>query len=130
MADQDAAVAELFKNFPAGHPVGCGKQEVCGRVEHREAAPAQLSRCVGALGDDFRRYIGEISLVGDGGHAGGLGHRIDIVGAVAEFDAVHVGNQLRPRDAEAQPRTCEIVGLGKGVGDDKVVIFVQKRQAG
>ena len=129
MADEDAADAELFKNFFAGHPVGGGEQKVRGRVKHGKPAAAQLVGGVGALGNDFCRYIGKIGLVGDGRHARRLGHGIDIVGAVTELDAVHIGNQLGPRDAEAQPRPRQIVGFGEGVGDDEVVVGFQQRQA-
>ena len=85
---------------------------------------------MGALGNDLCRYIGKIGLVGDRRRARGLGHGVDVVGAVAELDAVHVGNQRGPRNAEAQPCTRQIVRFGEGMGDDEIVIFFQKRQTG
>ena len=129
MADEDALRAQFFKNFPARHAVGGRKQEIGGRIKHGKAALAQFFGGVGAGGQQLCRNIAEIRFIPDGCGTGGLGHRVDIVRAVAELDAVHVSDQFGPGNAVAQPRARQVVRFGEGVRNDQVVIFFQQRQA-
>ena len=115
-----------FKKFHTGHTVrGRDKKFV---AESNTVNPRRRSSSVVWVRSAMTlcRYIGKIGLVGDRRRARGLGHGVDVVGAVAELDAVHVGNQRGPRNAEAQPCTRQIVRFGEGMGDDEVVIFFPK----
>ena len=129
MADEDALRPQFLKNFLAGHAVGGGKQEIGGRVKHGKTALAQAFGGGGAGGQQLGGHLVEVGLVPDGGRTRGLGHRVDVVGTVAELDAVHVGDQPRPGDAVAQPRARQVVGLGESVRDNEVLVLFQQRQA-
>ena len=130
MADQDAAVAQGGAERPARAARRAGKEEIRRRIEHREPAAAQFGRRFGPGFADGRDGLFKIRLVVHRGGAGGLAHRVDVVGAVAELDPVHIGDQPRLADAEPEPRPGQAARFGKGAHNEQVVVFLHKRQAG
>ena len=107
-----------------------GKDKIRGRIQHCEPALPQPGRRFGAGLADSRHGFLEVRLVRHGGGPGGLAHRVYVVGAVAELDAVHVGDQPRLRHTEPQPCARQAAGFGEGAHHHQVFVFCHQRQAG
>ena len=120
---------QALKNLFAGHAAGGNEQKVGGGIRPGKTALPQLGHCVGAGGADLAHRITEVILILHGGHGGSLGEGIDVVWAIAELDAVHIGNQLRVCHAEAHAGTGQIVGFGEGLHHNHIVIFLGQRNA-
>ena len=120
---------QALKNLFAGHAAGGNEQKVGGGIRPGKTALPQLGHCVGTGGADLVHRITKVIFILHGGNGGSLGEGIDVIGAVAELDAVHIGNQLRVCHAEAHAGTGQIVGFGEGLHHNHVVIFLGQRNA-
>ena len=129
MAHEHAARFERQIIIFAAHFRRLCEQEVRDRLGNFEPAQNQLRADVFAHAGDLEAVRLVVCAVCKRRKPRRLRHGIDVVGVRGVFDLLQIGDEPRLRDGEPQARARHGAAFGERPHDQKIVVFLNQRQA-